>query len=208
MNAGQPKILHVAASPKGPASHSWQTADVLLQRLGGEVLTRRFDLHAPPPPNGAFAADMMTAQTPSEAAARPSLAISEILIRDLETTDVLVISTPMHNFTLPASLKAWIDQVVRFGRTFQSTPDGKIGLLADRPTYVVIASGGAISPPDARQPDFLRPYLTAILDCIGIRDVTFITAEAMSRGEEAVAKGRADALAQIDAAFAGTAGAA
>ena len=58
---------------------------------------------------------------------------SEQLIEELDAADILVISTPMHNFTVPAVLKAWIDQVGRFGRTFQSTPTGKVGLLRDRP---------------------------------------------------------------------------
>lgn len=192
------RILHVAASPKGEAAHSWRVAEALLARLDGEVTARRLDLVPPSPPTAAFAADMIAAQTAEAAASRPSLAISEELIGELEATDVLVISTPMHNFTLPAALKAWIDQIVRFGRTFRSTPDGKIGLLADRPTYIVIAAGGHIDPPAARQPDFLRPYLTAILDCIGIRDVRFIAAEGMSRGEESATAGAAAALAAMD----------
>ena len=92
----------------------------------------------------------------------------------------------MHNFTVPAALKAWIDQVVRFGRTFRSTPDGKIGLLADRPTYIVIAAGGYFSDKRARQPDHLTPYLKDILETIGIRDLRFITLEGLARGEDAV----------------------
>ena len=87
----------------------------------------------------------------------------------------------MHNFTVPALLKAWIDQVVRFGRTFRSTPEGKIGLLADRPTFVLVASGGYIIGERARQPDFLTPYLTAILGTIGIHDVNFVHIDGMTR---------------------------
>lgn len=194
------RILHVAASPKGCDAHSWRVAQALLARLDGDVTTRRLDIDPPPAPSAEFARDMMTAQTAEAAAACPSLAVSEALIRELEATDLLVISTPMHNFTLPASLKAWIDQIVRFGRTFRSTADGKVGLLADRPAYVVIASGGPISPPAATQPDFLRPYLTAILDCVGIRDVRFIAAEGMSRGDAAATAGYASAMASMAAA--------
>lgn len=196
-----PRILHIAASPKGEAAASWQVAAMLLAELEGDVILRRLDLTPPSLPTADFARDMMTRQTAAEAEAAPALQESEALIRELETTDLLVISTPMHNFTLPAALKAWFDQIVRFGRTFSSTPDGKIGLLRDRPTYVVVAAGGAISPPAARQPDFLRPYLSAILDCIGIRDLRFITAEAMSRGGDAAAAGRAAAAKQIRTAL-------
>jgi len=196
------RILHVAASPKGEAAESWKVAERLLARLPGEIVRRRLDLDPPAVPSAAFARDMMAGQTAEDAARLPSLALSETLIRELEAADLLAISTPMHNFTLPAALKAWIDQIVRFGRTFRSTPDGKIGLLRDRPTFIVIAAGGAISPPAARQPDFLRPYLTEILACIGIRDVHFIAAEARTRGPEAVQASDAAAAADIEAALA------
>lgn len=197
-----PRVLHVAASPKGEAAYSWQVAEALLARIDpdGERLVRRLDLAPPPFPTADFAAAMIQGQTAAAAAALPALAYSEAAIRDLEATDVLTISTPMHNFTVPAALKAWLDQVVRFGRTFQSTPEGKIGLLRDRPTFIVIASGGAITPPAGRQPDFVQPYLTAILDCIGIRDLRFIRAEALSRGPDAAAAGLTAARATIDAA--------
>jgi len=148
-----------------------------------------------------FAAAMMTHQTPDAAVDHPPLKESEILIRELEATDCLLISTPMHNFTVPAVLKAWLDQVVRFGRTFKSTPDGKIGLLQDRPTYIVIASGGYFSDDRARQPDHLTPYLTDILATIGIKSVTYITLEGLARGEEAVADAYGSARRQLDGLF-------
>lgn len=195
--------LHIAASPNGEAANSWRVALDLLSRLDGETLTRRLDLDPPAPPTAAFATDMLSAQTPEAAAAKPSLQLSETLIGELEATDRLVISTPMHNFTVPATLKAWLDQIVRFGRTFKSTPEGKIGLLRDRPAFIIIAAGGAISPPAARQPDFLRPYLSAILECVGIVDLRFIAAEAMSRGDAARAEGLAAASRQIEDALRG-----
>ncbi len=88
----------------------------------------------------------------------------------------------MHNFTVPAVLKAWIDQVLRLNRTFRLTPAGKVGLLADRPTYVVVATGGPISGERARQPDFLTPYLEAVLRTLGVHTVHFLRLEAMPRG--------------------------
>jgi len=193
-------LLHVAASPKGEAAISWRAAAMLLEKIdpAGERIVRRLDRDPPPFPDGEFAGAMMRAQTAEAAAAEPSLAASEVLIRELEATGRLVISTPMHNFTVPAALKAWLDQIVRFGRTFRSTPEGKIGLLADRETYVVIATGGPITPPAARQPDHLRPYLKDILACIGIRDVTFIAVEGASRGEAALKAGLAAAEAEIE----------
>lgn len=189
------RILHVAASPNGEAAFSWRLAERLLARLGGQAIRRRLDLEPPPLPTADFARAMRVAQTAEAARAEPSLACSERLIDELERSDALVISTPMHNFTLPAALKAWLDQIVRFGRTFESTPTGKIGKLQDRPTYVLVATGSPITPPAARQPDFLRPYLTEIFACVGIRDVRYIVAEGAARDPNALAA----AFAAVDA---------
>ena len=103
-------------------------------------------------------------------------------IAELEQAGALIISTPMNNFTVPAVLKAWIDQVLRLERTFSSTPAGKVGLLADRPTYVVVATGGFVTGEHARQPDFLTPYLQAVLATLGIRTVQFLYLERIPRG--------------------------
>ena len=58
---------------------------------------------------------------------------SEELIQELESADFVVIGTPMHNFTVPSVLKAWIDHIVRVRRTFDSTKEGYVGRLRDRP---------------------------------------------------------------------------
>lgn len=99
------------------------------------------------------------------------------MIRELESADCLVIGTPMHNYTVPSALKAWIDHVVRANRTFTHIPTGKLGVLADRPVYVAVSSGGSFASEPARQPDFLTPYLTAILNTIGLRTIHFFSVQ-------------------------------
>ncbi len=196
-------ILHVDCSPRIGASFS--------RRLGGELMARLATLHpdarivtrdlaADPPPyvdEGRAIAMLMPREQRGEPEAA-ALACSETLIGELEASDMLVISTPMHNYSVPAPLKAWIDHVVRIRRTFRSTPEGKIGLLRDRPTIVVTASGGFHSSEPARQPDYLTPYLRAILATIGIRDVAFHNLEGMGRGPDAVARALDGARAWLD----------
>ena len=134
--------------------------------------------------------------TPGAAAdlARGSLADSETLIRELESADCLVIGTPMHNYTVPSALKAWIDHVVRANRTFTHIPTGKLGVLADRPVYVAVSSGGSFASEPARQPDFLTPYLTAILNTIGLRTIHFFSVQrAAAAATRWRARSRADA---------------
>jgi FMN-dependent NADH-azoreductase len=184
-------ILRIDCSPKAAAAHSSRMADEvmrdLMQRHDNPVVIHRVLSNDPAAlVDSDFAASMMTHQSAELARDHPPLKNSEILINELESADLLILSTPMHNFTVPAALKAWIDQIVRFGRTFKSTPDGKIGLLADRPTYIVIAAGGFFVGDRARQPDHLTPYLKDILATIGITDLRFIVLEGLARGEEAV----------------------
>lgn len=186
-----PILLRVDCSPRQADAHSLRIADEVADALRvkhHDLDLRNRQLTDVPPPfiDAAFAAAMRPHQTRESAAGVAALQASETLIGELEASDYLIISTPMHNYTVPASLKAWIDQVVRFGRTFQSTPEGKIGLLKNRPTFVVLAAGGYFTGERARQPDYLSGYLLAILATIGIHDVTLIPLEGLNRGPEAV----------------------
>jgi FMN-dependent NADH-azoreductase len=179
-------ILYISCSPRGPASHSLTFAEEVLTRLRQHHPTatiRRRDLASVPPNfvNAAFSNAILDPAGPGQAFAQ-----SETLIQELERADAVVIATPMHNFTVPAVLKAWIDQVVRIHRTFASTPTGKVGMLADRPVFVVITSGGWFSGPSPTgapaQPDFLTPYLRTVLNTIGLRDIHVLALEGVTRG--------------------------
>jgi FMN-dependent NADH-azoreductase len=179
--------LLLEASPSLARSVSRRAAAQLMARLEARepgLRTLHRDLVRDPPPliDEGFAAAIRIAEDERGAAERQALAASETLIAELEATDVLVIATPMHNFTVPAPLKAWIDQVLRIGRSFRSTPEGKRGLLAPRPTYVLVASGGYVTGERARQPDFLTPYLDAVLRTLGIGAAQFFYTEAARAG--------------------------
>ena len=200
LNLAMGTILYLRCSPRGAEAFSSRMAEEVVARLvgrhpGTEVVFR--DLAAAPPPlvDAGFSAAILASPDP----AAPALVVSEVLIRELEAADVLVIATPMHNYGVPAVLKAWVDQIVRIHRTFASTPGGKVGKLADRPVWIVVASGGWFTGPSpsgaAAQPDFLTPYLRAVFGTIGVHDVRFLTLEGVTRGadiaEAAVARARA-----------------
>jgi FMN-dependent NADH-azoreductase len=184
-------LLRIDASPRVAESHSRRFADTLMEHLlaskSGWRTVRR-DLSDGPPSaiDEPYVRAMLTHFTREESATAPELTHSERLVGELDDADAVVIASPVHNYTVPASLKAWIDQVVRVGRTFKSTPQGKLGSLKDRPTFVVASSGGYFSGSAAAQPDFFVPYLNAVLATIGIQDVRYIRLEGLSRGAEAV----------------------
>lgn len=104
----------------------------------------------------------------------------------------------MHNFTVPSVLKAWIDHVVRAHRTIKLTPQGKVGLVGNKRTFIVVSSGGHHTSKPAWQPDFLTPYLTEILRTIGIIDVHFIYLEAMGHGPDAAEYARTIARTHVN----------
>jgi FMN-dependent NADH-azoreductase len=180
-------ILQVLVSPR---AHSFSrqiardiTALVAAQHPDARLIER--DLAADPPPHPDFMLyDAILSPTPD---GDPRFALSERLIGELEVADFVVIGTPMNNFTVPSTLKAWIDHIVRIRRTFRSTPGGKVGTLRDRPVVVVSAHGGYCGDIPPAQPDFLTPYLRMIFATIGIRQVEFLPLQGLARGPDAVA---------------------
>lgn len=205
------RVLHVNGSPHGAASHASRLAEEMIAGLRGPDgeanrdfrLVRRDLLAEPLPAIGQAYASAITSPPPGTPGAADAATLaaefgwSERLIGELEQTDLLVISTPMHNFTVPASLKLWIDHVLRIHRTFAATPAGKVGLLRDRPTFVLVGSGGFHAGERARQPDFLTPYVRHVLATIGIHDVTFVLLQGLVGGDAAVAGAMATARRQI-----------
>jgi FMN-dependent NADH-azoreductase len=117
---------------------------------------------------------------------RSYLSTSDQLIDELRAADTIVIGAPMYNFSISSPLKAWIDQIVRIGKTFGSGPNGPRGLLEMKKVIVITARGGAYEKGTAREAfDFQEPYLRHILGFIGLTDVTFIHAENQSRDQAA-----------------------
>lgn len=115
------------------------------------------------------------------------LATSDQLIEELQSADTVVIGAPMYNFSIPAPLKAWIDQVVRMGKTFGHGANGPQGLLGRKNVVVITSRGGAYEKGSARRGfDFQEPYLQHILRFIGLTDITFVHAENQS-GAQALA---------------------
>ena len=199
----QPTLLHLDASPRGARSHSrklgqdflaaWRTA-----HPAGRVVVRDIG-HEPPPfvteawVEGAFApADQHSP------AAREAIAVSNRYVDELLAADQLVITTPIYNLSLPATLKAWIDQIVRVGRTFTKNAAGFEGLAKDKRALVIVASGSDFRPhtPGGAY-NFLEPYLRAVFGFIGIADVQFVYAHSLGAGDSAATQALAEAQAAL-----------
>lgn len=185
-------LLHVAVSPREGQSHSRRAAQLVVEQLaqaaaGLHVIERDLAEAPLPHPDAGFVEASLMPDADRTEAHRTQLRLSETLIGELEAADAVLISTPVHNYTVPSALKAWIDLVVRPERTFRRTPTGKVGMLANRSVLVVSASGGNFDGAHA-QTDFLMPYLRYVFATLGIYQVEGIRLQNMGRGADAVAQ--------------------
>ncbi len=120
---------------------------------------------------------------------RKALAYSDTLVAELQNADVLVIGVSMYNFSITATLKAWIDMIARAHLTFRYTENGPQGLLSGKKAYLVVATGGV---PVGSPMDFATPYLRHALAFVGITDVEIVAADRLNSGaEESLNKARA-----------------
>ena len=214
-----PHILHLDASARpGLAgkdlhgSHSRNLSQRFvsqwLARRGQDSLTYR-DIGQNPPSiiDHDWIAAAFTPEEKREPWMQDTLTESDQLVDELIAADVLVIGAPLYNFSMPAALKAWIDQIVRTGRTVafdESKPlDPYVPMLADRPRHAVILSarggvgfdaGGAMA-----HMNHLEPSLITALGFIGITQVHQIAIEGQEVGGELLAESVAQALSQVDA---------
>ena len=197
-----PTLLHLDASPRGARSHSRTVAlefakAWLAARPGSTVQTLDLGVNPPPFVTEPWVEGAFTAPAGHSPGAKKAIAVSDAYVAQLLGAGHLLISTPMYNLSVPAALKAWIDQIVRFGLTFEKGPDGFRGLVKGVAATVVIASGSDFRPDTpAGGYNFVVPYLRAILGFIGITDVRFIHVHSLNVDGEARRRILADAEAE------------
>jgi FMN-dependent NADH-azoreductase len=189
------QILHINCSPRGHAAESYRLSKKIVDHLltmepAARVISRNVTTSAIEHVDENYA---ISQQSLVDVSSEGSAAVSAILVAELKCADFLVIGTPVHNFTVPSALKAWIDHVVRVRWTFDVTTQGKVGRLYDRPVYIAFSSGGRFSGEGARQPDFLTPYLRAVFGIIGLRDLRFFSVQGTVFGSEVLDQARSNA---------------
>lgn len=214
-----PHILHLDASARpglaGKDQHGSHSRN-LTQRFVSQWLARRAqdsltyrDIGQNPPSfiSHDWIASSFTPAEQREPWMQDTLAESDQLVDELVAADVLVIGAPLYNFGMPAALKAWIDLIVRPGRTVdidESNPlDPYVPKLADRPRHAVILSArGGIGfgvGGEMAHLNHLEPNLITALGFIGITQVHQIAIEGQEVGGELLAESVAQALNQVDA---------
>ena len=198
--ADSPKrILRLDASANPGDSSSRKLGDYLIRQLeqgNPAIETRERDLNTDLSfIDSNWIAANFTPSDERETTQKARLAFSDELIAELKWAEHIVLTTPMYNFGIPATLKAWIDLVCRAGVTFRYGANGAEGLLQGKRIDIVITTGGA--PLDSPV-DFVSGYLRQVFNFIGIEDINIIGADQMSvDGDTSFAK----AISQIEQTY-------
>jgi len=198
------QILHVISSIQGNASYSIQLGNAIVDRIqqkyAGSVVEvlNLGDLDIPHLNPAALRAFFTPGDQMTEAEKEPLL-LSDHLISQLFTADIIVIGAPLINFTIHTTLKAWIDHITRPGVTFGYGENGPIGMVSGKKIYVAMSSGGVYSEGSGRDNDFVAPYLKAFLGFLGMTDLTVFRAEGLKvAGLKEQAMGKAIESISID----------
>ncbi|CAG9415921.1 FMN-dependent NADH-azoreductase [Providencia alcalifaciens] len=181
------KVLLLKSSILADYSHSNKMADYFVQQWKEKNPTDEFlvrDLVKQPIP--AINGEILAAFAPTDtktAQQQALLDLSNQLIDEIKQSDVLVITAPMYNFSVPSQLKHYFDFIARSGHTFKYTEQGSVGLLNNKRAYVLTSRGGIYKDTPT---DIMVPYITLFLNFIGITDIEFIFAEGTALGAESV----------------------
>ena len=177
------QVLLIEASPRGPESASRQLAGKVIETLKKnhtDVRVTHRDLTAQPIPHidGVALAGFFAPAEQHTPEMKKAVDLSNTLVNELMEADIIVISTPMWNFSVPSVLKAWVDNIVRAGLTFAYTDTGIKGLVpSSKKIIIALSSGGVYSQAPMKSMDFVEPYFRAAFGFLGVQDVTVLRAE-------------------------------
>lgn len=178
------RILHLISSVQGNQSYSIKLGHAIIEKIqdkypGSEVEELNLvDLEIPhlnPAVLRTFfiPGDQLTIEE------KESIRFSDEVVKQLLAADIIVIGAPLYNFTIPSSLKAWIDHITRAGVTFGYGENGPIGKVTGKKVYVAMSSGGIFSEGPGKANDFVAPYLKSFLGFLGMTDLTVFRAEGL-----------------------------
>lgn len=193
-------LLRIDSSARKQGSHSRALADFfqtlwLQANPGGQIVSR--DLAETPVShlsNSTIAA--FTGVKDANGSSPPeAVALSDTLIAEIQAADQVVVSSPLYNFNVPSTLKAWIDHVVRFGRTFGINEHGYFGMLPGKSVCIITARGGNGAAAEAL--DFQGPYLKSVFAFMGFERIDLVALEGTSEKNGCLEQSLARARRQI-----------
>ena len=191
-------ILRIDSSANTETSVTRGLTDKIIEKLGEtDITVRDLATTALPQITNTWQQANFTPSQERSDEQKEALKQSDELIAELRAADTIVIGAPVYNFSVPASLKAWIDLVARAGETFRYTENGPEGLLTGKRAIVAMASGGT---PIGSDMDYNTSYLKFILGFMGITDVSFVAADALAQDAEGTVARAHEQIGELKAA--------
>ncbi|HEV7228083.1 FMN-dependent NADH-azoreductase [Brevundimonas sp.] len=196
--------LVVEYLPGYPISHARVLLDHLLTRLPAREEVRRHDLLIDPAP--IFTAESLRAYVKRDMmgeaiddAERALLRPADRLIADVLATDVLVLAFPLHNFSVPAAIKAYFDAIMFNNSTFRvgPAPGQYAGLMTAKKALVLSAAGGVYDAPPFDTMNFMTPLVETEFRFMGFDATEVVLAEGMVRPPEEKAASLARAVHRV-----------
>lgn len=178
-------ILHIISSPRKEVSASRKLGNAVIEKIQEKYtdsIVKERDLTTSPTPL-LDAAHINTFFSPAESHSSEQQSInkySEDLISELKEADIIVIDSPMYNFSVPATLRAYFDFTSRAGYTFKYDENGPKGLLNDKKLYIAFTSGNIYSEGPYQIYDSNVPYIKNIFSFYGVSDVSVFRAEGLA----------------------------
>lgn len=201
-------LLHIDASPRGERSHSRRLTRECVegwkQIHPADVMTYRdVGRHPVPHLDELWIASGYTPPNQRTPELWEAIRTSDRLVDEFLAADLYVIGVPMYNFSIPSPLKAYIDQIVRIGRTFAFEPEHNENpykpLVLGKKMFIIATRGGSGFGAGGQYEtlNYQTPYLATIFGFIGITDITFIEVENDELGGQKLAESIANARLQI-----------
>jgi FMN-dependent NADH-azoreductase len=202
-------LLHIDSSPRGDRSHSRRLTREFVEAWKqshptGSVSYRDLS-HCPPPHvDEAWIAAAFTPPEKRTPQMWEAIETSDRLVDEFLAADVYVVGIPMYNFSVPSTFKAYIDQIVRVGRTWLFEPEDPgmpyKPLVHNKKMFVITARGDGGYDSGGRNEKWNHqdPYLKTVFAFMGITDLSFIHVENDEFGGKRLADSIADARSRIN----------
>ena len=176
------KVLRIISSPRGETSLTIKLGNAIVEKIKlkypDSIVKERNLMKNPFPHLDELLINSFF--TPTEKLSNEqveALKYSDEAIAELQEADIVVIDTPMYNFTITSTLKAYLDHIVRRGVTFQSNDNVTEGFLKNKKVYLAFSSAGVYTEGALQSWDFVVPLMRAVLSWMGMDDVTVVRIE-------------------------------
>ncbi|KXH82781.1 FMN-dependent NADH-azoreductase [Chryseobacterium kwangjuense] len=178
-------ILHIISSPRAEISASRKLGNAVIEKIQekySDTAVKERDLTKNLVPL-LEEVHINTFFSPAESHSFEQQEIntySEELISELKEADIIVIDSPMYNFSVPATLRAYFDFTSRAGYTFKYDENGPQGLLDNKKLYIAFTSGNIYSQGPYQIYDSNVPYIKNVFSFYGVTDVSVFRAEGLA----------------------------